>query len=380
MFDDSLTDEQRVLRDAAREFCQRRVVPRAEQFDHDGAIPDDVFSEMAQLGYFGLRVPESYGGMDCDPIAYTLVIEEFARACAGLAITISVQNALVCGAIKNHGTEDQKKAWLPQLVDGALSAYALTEPGAGTDAGSLRASARRSGNEYILNGEKCFVTNASLAKFIVVFASTDLDAGSKGISAFVVASDTAGIGIGKPERKLGLRASDTRSISFCDARVPAGSRLGEEGAGYKIALSQLAHGRLGVAAQALGIGEAAFAAARQYARERKQFGRPIAEFQAIAFKLADMRIKLDASRLLLDRAVRLQAADKPFAREAAEAKVFASESANWVANEALQIHGGYGYMVEYPVERYFRDARVTTIYEGTSEAQRIVISRAILSQ
>ena len=368
------------MRDAAREFAEKRIYPNAERFDHEERLPDDLLAELGQLGYFGMLTPEQYGGMGLDPISNALVIEEFARACAGLAITISAHSSLVAGAISNFGNEEQKQKYLPRLASGEIGSYALTEPEAGTDAGSIRLSAKSDGDHYILNGSKSFVTSAGYAKLYVVFASTNPDAGHKGLLAIVVERDTPGLEIGKPERKLGIKSSDTRAIALSDVRVPKSNRLSAEGDGFKIALTQLDHGRIGVAVQALGIGEAALAQAREYAKVRRQFGHPIAEFQAVAFKLADMRLRLDASRLLIDRALRKLMAGERFTLEAAEAKLFSSETANWVANEAVQIHGGYGYMKEYAVERYFRDARITEIYEGTSEAQRIVISRAVLSE
>jgi len=380
VFDSVLTEEQRLMRDAAREFAEKRLYPNAERFDHEERLPDELLAELGELGYFGMLTPEEYGGMGLDPVSNALVIEEFARACAGLAITISAHSSLVSGAINSFGNQEQKRRYLPNLAKGEIGAYALTEPDAGTDAGSVRLSAASDGDHYVLNGTKAFVTSAGYAKLFVVFVCTNPEAGHKGLSALVVERATPGLEIGKAERKLGIKASDTRAISFTDSRVPKANRLGAEGDGLKIALTQLDYGRVGVALQALGIGEAALAQAREYAKVRRQFGRPIAEFQAIAFKLADMRLKLDASRLLIDRALRRMAAGERFTVEAAEAKLFSSESANWVANEAVQIHGGYGYMKEYAVERYFRDARITEIYEGTSEAQRIVISRAVLSE
>jgi hypothetical protein len=367
------------LRDTAREFAQKRLYPSAERFDRESRIPEELFKEMGDLGYFGLTIPESYGGMDVDPVAYALVLEEFARACAGLAIIVSVHNSLVAGAIARNGNDEQKGRFLPRLAAGEIGAYSLTEPDAGTDAAAIHLTARSDGGDYVLNGAKVFVTSAGLAKIFVVFVSTNPSAGSKGLSALIVESGAKGFEVGPPERKLGIKASDTRGLSFTDVRIPKANRLGQEGEGLKIALSQLDYGRLGVAVQALGIGEAAFAEAVKYSKERRQFGHALCEFQAIAFKMADMRLKLDASRLLIDHAFRELMAGRRFAMQAAEAKLFASEAANWVANEALQIHGGYGYMKEYPVERYFRDARITELYEGTSEAQRIVISRTILA-
>lgn len=380
MFDHLLTDDQRMMRDAAREYAEKRLYPNAEHYDREEHLPGDLLKELADLGYFGMLVPEAYGGMQLDPISYTLVVEEFSRACAGLGITVSLQNSIIAGLLVRFGTDEQRAKYLPLVAAGKMGAYSLTEPEAGTDAGGIRLAARGDGDFYILNGEKTFVTSAGFAEFIVVFGSTDPASGAKGLSAFLVDRNTPGVEVGKPERKLGIKCSDTRGLSFSDVRIPKTNRVGEEGQGLKIALSQLDHGRLGVAAQALGIGEAALREARRYAKQRHQFGKPIAEFQAIAFKLADMRLKLDAARLLLDRALRQQMAGERFTTEAAEAKLFASEAANWVADQAVQIHGGYGYMKEYPVERYFRDARITEIYEGTSEAQRIVISRAVLAE
>lgn len=334
---------------------------------------------MSELGYFSLLCPEEYGGMGLDAMSYAVVHEEFNRASAGLGIIMSVHNSLVGGAIKRYGSDAQRQEWLPAMCEGKLGAYCLSEPDSGTDAGSLRLSAQADGDEFILNGEKMFVTNADYAKFYLVFASTNLAAGSRGITAFLIDRNSRGLDVGKPERKMGIKCSDTRSIAFTDVRVPKKNLLGEEGQGFKIALAQLDHGRVGIAIQALAIGEAAYEEALKYSKVRRQFGRPICEFQAIAFKLADMRVKLDATRLMVDHAIRRMMDGQRITREASQAKLFASETANWVADQAVQIHGGYGYMKEYAVERYFRDARITEIYEGTSEAQRIVISRQILA-
>ncbi len=379
MFDHNLNDEQKMLREAARDYCDKRVRPSVEAWDHAERVPDEIFKEMTELGYFSLLCPEEYGGMGLDAMSYAVVHEEFNRASAGLGIVMSVHNSLVGGAIKRYGTEEQRKEWLPAMCEGKFGAYCLSEPDAGTDAGSLRLSMKSDGDYYILNGEKMFVTNADYAKFYLVFGSTNPGAGSRGITAVLVERNTPGIQVGKPERKMGIKCSDTRSIAFGDVRVPKKNRLGEEGQGFKIALAQLDHGRVGIAIQALAIGEAAYEEALKYSRVRKQFGRPICEFQAVAFKLADMRMKLDATRHLVDHAIRRMMDGQRITREASEAKLFASETANWVADQAVQIHGGYGYMKEYAVERYFRDARITEIYEGTSEAQRIVISRQILA-
>jgi alkylation response protein AidB-like acyl-CoA dehydrogenase len=379
VFDHTLNDEQKMLRDAAREYCDKRLRPYVEAWDHAERVPDEIFKEMTELGYFSLLCPEEYGGMALDAMSYAVVHEEFNRASAGLGIIMSVHNSLVGGAIKRYGTDEQKKTWLTAMCNGKLGAYCLSEPQSGTDAGSLKLSAKSDGDSYVLNGEKMFVTNADYAKFYLVFTSTNPSAGTKGITAILVDRNTPGVEVGKPERKMGIKCSDTRSVAFTDVRVPKANRLGDEGQGFKIAMSQLDHGRIGVAIQALAIGEAAYEEALKYSRVRQQFGKPICEFQAVAFKLADMRMKLDATRLMVDHAVRKMAAGDRVTREASEAKLFASETANWVADQAVQIHGGYGYMKEYAVERYFRDARITEIYEGTSEAQRIVISRAILA-
>lgn len=379
MFNDTLNDEQKMLRDAAREYCDKRLRPNVEAWDHAERVPDEIFKEMTELGYFSLLCPEEYGGMALDAMSYAVVHEEFNRASAGLGIIMSVHNSLVGGAIKRYGTDEQKRTWLTAMCNGKLGAYCLSEPNSGTDAGSLQLSAKSDGDSYVLNGEKMFVTNADYAKFYLVFTRTDQAAGTKGITAVLVDRNTPGVEVGKPERKMGIKCSDTRSVAFSDVRVPKANRLGDEGQGFKIALSQLDHGRIGVAIQGLAIGEAAFEEALKYSKQREQFGKPICEFQAVAFKLADMRMKLDATRLLVDYAVRKMANGERVTREASEAKLFASETANWVTDQAVQIHGGYGYMKEYAVERYFRDARITEIYEGTSEAQRIVISRAILN-
>ncbi|MBD3299611.1 MAG: acyl-CoA dehydrogenase [candidate division Zixibacteria bacterium] len=367
-----------MMRDAARDFANKRIYPNAEHWDKEGKLPDEIIRELGELGYLGMTIPEAYGGMQIDPLAYLLVVEEFSRANAGLGIMVSVQNTLCATAISLFGNDEQKQAYLPRLASGELGAYSLTEPDAGTDATSIHLTATSDGDDYVLNGSKAFVTNAGLAKIFIVFCTTDPEKGAKGLSALIIEAGTEGFEVGKAENKMGIKTSDTRGLTFDDCRVPKANRLGEEGEGIKIALTILDHGRMGVAAQAIGIGEAAFKEARDYSKERKQFGHPICDFQAIAFKLADMRVKLDASRLMLDRAVRTMISGKRFSMQASEAKLFASEACHWVANQAVQIHGGYGYIKEYPVERYFRDVRITELYEGTSEAQRIVISRAIL--
>lgn len=377
-----LSDDQVLLKQTAREFCQKRVKPHAEEFDRKGALPKELLSELADLGYFGLLVPEAYGGLGLDSISYVCVMDEFAQACASLEIVLSVHNSLVCHALASFAQDSLRQKYLPSLATGErLGAYCLSEPDAGTDAGGLLATARKDGDAYVLSGTKSWVTNGGLARVFLVFARTDPDAGRKGISCLLVDADSPGVGLGRPEDKLGLKASDTRQVSFADVRVPQDHVVGDLGRGLAVALAILDSGRLGVAAQSVGIAQAALDEALKYAQERHQFGRPIAEFQAIQFKLADMATRLDAARLLMYRAAYLK--DQPNSRPSKEvsmAKLFASEACNWIANEAVQIHGGYGYIKEYAVERYFRDARVTEIYEGTSEAQRMVISRELLGK
>jgi alkylation response protein AidB-like acyl-CoA dehydrogenase len=378
--DFELNEDQQMMRDAAREFAEKRLLPNAARYDEEERLPDELFAELAELGYMGMLIPEEYGGMGLDPISYACIVEEFAAACAGLSITLSVHNSLIGGTILAYGSEELKKTYLPRVASGDIGSYCLTEPGAGSDAAAIRTTAKRSGDSYVINGEKIFATSADYSKLYLAFCLTEPGKESHGISLFLIERDTPGVQVGKKEKKLGIRCSDTRSISFTDVRIPVGNMLGQENDGYKIALARLDHGRLGVAAQSVGIAEAAYAEALKYSKERKQFNRPISDFQAIAFKLADMRTRIDAARWLTYRAFSRAEKGERFSLEAAEAKLFASETANFVANEAVQIHGGYGYMKEYAVERYFRDARVTEIYEGTSEVQRIVISRHILRE
>ncbi|MCK4656526.1 MAG: acyl-CoA dehydrogenase family protein [candidate division Zixibacteria bacterium] len=377
--DFDLSEDQIMMRDSAREFADKRLKDIAEELDAKATMPDELLAETGELGYFGLLAPDQYGGLEVDMLSYALVIEEIARKCAGLAITLSVHNSLTIGAIATYGTDENKEKFLPKLATGEfIGAYSLSEPDSGTDAGSLKTTAIADGDHYILNGTKNWVSTAKWAKVFVVFVLTNPEAGSKGISCLVVEPETEGMSLGVPEKKMGLKCSDTRDISFLDAKVPKANLLGEEHNGFKIALSLLDNGRIGVASQALGIAQEAFNEALNYSKERKQFGRPICDFQAIQFKLADMAMRIDCARLMTYRAAVLKDTDGRYSKEISMAKLYASETANYVANQALQIHGGYGYVKEYPVERYFRDARVTEIYEGTSEAQRIVISRDLL--
>jgi alkylation response protein AidB-like acyl-CoA dehydrogenase len=377
--DFNLSEDQIMLRDTAREFAEKRLYPIAQEMDEKGETPDELLKEVADLGYFGLLAPEEYGGLNVDTLSYALIIEEISKACAGFAIAISVHNSLVIKAIQNFGTEAQKKEFLPRLAAGEIiGAYSLSEPNAGTDAGAIACRALPDGDYYIFNGTKSWVSTARQAGVFVVFALTDPEKGSKGISAILVPARTHGLTLGAPEKKMGMKCSDTRELSFMDAKIARSNLLGEENHGFKVALSLLDNGRIGIGAQALGIAGAAFDEALRYSKERKQFGQTICSFQAIQFKLADMATQIDAARLLVYRAAVLKDSPGVFSREISMAKLVASEVANFVANQAVQIHGGYGYVKEYPVERYFRDARVTEIYEGTSEAQRIVISRGLL--
>jgi alkylation response protein AidB-like acyl-CoA dehydrogenase len=377
--DYELTEEQRMVKEATADFAKNSLHPKSEEFDEKEEIPQEIYKELAGLGYLGMLLPEEYGGSNLDFVSYICAMEEFAKACAALEIALSVHNSLVCDAILKFGTEEQKKKYLPALARGEkIGAYSLTEPGSGTDAGSLRTSAVLQGDRYLVNGTKTFVTNGGIADLFVVFVLTKPELKSKGISCLLVEKGVEGFSIGAKEKKMGIKGSDTRELSFADSRIPKENLLGGENKGFKVALSLLNSGRIGVGAQCVGIAQAAFEESLKYSKERVQFGQPICNFQAIGFKLADMATEIDAARLLVYRAAHLKSKGEKCNIEASMAKLFASEVANRVVNEAVQIHGGYGYMKEYPVERYFRDARVTEIYEGTSEAQRIVISRDLL--
>ncbi len=377
--DFKLTEDQEMMRESAREFAQKRLLAIAEEMDAKEEIPEELLKEVGELGYFGLVAPEEYGGLAVDTLSYALVIEEIAKACAGLTIAISVHNSLVIKAIAMHGTDAQKDEYLPKLAAGEIiGAYSLSEPNSGTDAGSLKCQAKPDGDYYILNGTKSWVSTAKHAGIYIVFVSTDPANGSHGISAIIVPKDAKGMSLGAPEKKMGMKCSDTRELSFMDCKLPKTNILGKENEGFKIALSLLDNGRIGIGAQALGIAQAAYDEAVKYSKERKQFGKALADFQAIQFKLADMATQIHAARLLVYRAAWLKDQPGRHTMGISMAKLFASEAANFVCDQAVQIHGGYGYVKEYPVERYFRDARVTEIYEGTSEAQRMVISREIL--
>ena len=374
-----LTEEQELLRDTVRRFAEEVVAPRAQEIDASGEFPLETFRRAGELGLAGVYVPEEYGGGGMDVVSYCLAIEDISKVCASTGVILSVNNSLVCDPILRFGTEEQKRDFLAPLAAGAkLGCFALTEPEAGSDAAAVRTRARRDGDRYVLDGDKVFITNGTHADLALVFASTDPERKQRGMSCFVVPCDTPGFRRGHHEYKLGVQASGTTQLAFEGLSAPAAWRLGEEGEGFKIAMSALDGGRIGIAAQAVGIAQGAFDAALRYAKERRQFGRPIAEFQAIQFYLADMAMEIDAARLLVFKAAWVKENQKRYSLEAAQAKLFASETAQRVTNKALQIHGGYGYTREYSVERFFRDARITEIYEGTSEIQKMVIADWIL--
>lgn len=379
--DFELTEDQRLIQETVREFAQKKLKPLGRRIDEEEKIPDEIFSDLAAMNLFGMSVPAQYGGLELDPVSFTLAMEELAKASASVQVCLSVHNTLVCGAINRYGTDEQKKRYLPKLAKGELiGAYSLTEPSAGTDAGSLETTAILEDEAYIFNGTKSWCTNAGIAGIFIVFALTDKAAKSKGISCFIVEKGLDGFTFGKKEKKLSVKGSDTRELYFQDCRVPREAMLGKKNGGFKIALRLLDWGRVGIGAQALGIAQAAYEEALAYAKVRKQFGKTLAEFQAIAFKLADMTMNIEAARLLVYRAASLAGQGKSFVKEASMAKLFASEAANKIAYQAVQIFGAGGISEESEVERFFRDARVTEIYEGTSEAQRIVISREILKE
>ncbi|ANB36331.1 acyl-CoA dehydrogenase (plasmid) [Rhodovulum sulfidophilum] len=373
-----LTEEQDQIREAARAFAQGRLAPGAAARDRDHAFPRAELTELGELGFMGMLVPEAHGGSDTGMLAYALALEEIAAADGACSTIVSVHSSVGCMPILRYGTEEQKARFLPKMAAGEwIGGFALTEPQAGSDASALKTTARREGDHYVIDGAKQFITSGKNGAVVIVFAVTDKAAGKKGISAFIVPTDTQGYKVVSVERKLGQHATDTCALAFDNMRVPAENLLGAEGEGYRIALSNLEGGRIGIAAQAVGMARAAHEAALAYARERIAFGRPIVEHQAVAFKLADMATRIDAARLLVLRAAELRETGKPCLTEASMAKLFASEMAEEVCSAAIQIHGGYGYLADYPVERIYRDVRVCQIYEGTSEVQRMVIARGL---
>ena len=373
---DFLTEEQRMIRDMAREFAQAELAPHAGRWDEEGWIPDAVVAKLGELGFLGMVVPEEWGGTFSDYVAYALAIEEIAAGCASTATLMSVHNSVGCGPILAWGSSAQKRAWLPDMAAGRkIGCFCLTEPQAGSEANNLQTRAVLKDGRWVLNGSKQFVTNGKRAAVAIAFAVTDPDLGKKGLSAFIVPTDTPGFNSQKLEHKLGIRASDTCAIVLEDCAIPQENLLGPRGKGLAIALSNLEGGRIGIAAQALGIARAAFEAALGYARERTQFGKKLLEHQSIANYLADMHTRINAARLLILHAARMRTEGIACLSEASQAKLYASELAEWVCTKAIQIHGGYGYLADYPVERHYRDARITQIYEGTSEIQRLLIAR-----
>ncbi len=376
-----LTEEHKLLRENVRRFAEEVVKPRAKEIDETGEFPRAFFDQAGELGLAGVSVPEEYGGAGMDTVSYCVAIEEVSRVCATSGVILSVNNSLVCDPLLKFGSEEQKREFLAPLARGEkLGCFALTEPGAGSDAAGLRSTAVRDGDDYVLNGNKVFITNGTDADVALVFASVDLARKHKGITAFIVPADTPGYSHGTHEFKLGVNASGTTELAFQSMRVPARQRLGAEGEGFKVAMSTLDGGRIGIAAQAVGIAQGAFEGALAYAQQREQFNQKLVAFQAIQFYLADMQTELDAARLLTWKAAWAKDGGKRYTLEAAQAKLFASEMAQRVTNKALQIHGGYGYTKEYNVERYFRDARITEIYEGTSEIQKMVIADWVLNR
>jgi alkylation response protein AidB-like acyl-CoA dehydrogenase len=375
---DFLSEEQRMVRDMARDFAQGELAPNAARWDEEGYVPDATIAKMGELGLMGMLVPEEWGGTGADYLAYALAIEEIAAGCASAAVLMSVQNGLGCGCILSWGTEEQKQRWLPRLAAGqAYACFCLTEPQAGSEANNLKARAVLDGGQWKLTGTKQFITGGKRADLAIVFAVTDPDLGKKGLSAFVVPTDLPGFQPQKLEDKLGIRASDTCAIVLDGCAIPEDHLLGPRGKGLAVALSNLEGGRIGIAAQAVGIARAALEAAVAYAKERTQFGKKIVEHQSIGNLLADMHTRLNAARLMVHHAARMRSSGLPCLSEASQAKLFASEAAEWIASKAIQVHGGYGYLRDYPVERHYRDARITQIYEGTSEIQRLLIARTL---
>jgi butyryl-CoA dehydrogenase len=374
-----LTEEQKLLQRTVREFAEAEVKPLAAEIDETGQFPRETLRKAAELGLTGISVAEEWGGAGMDHMSYAIVMEEIARVCASTSVILSVQNSLYCGTLEKFGTDEQKKKFLVPFARGEkIGCYALTEPQAGSNAAALTTKAVRKGDRYVVNGTKAWITNGGVADAGVIYVNTQPEKGEKGITALVIEKGTPGFSVGKEEKKLGIHATACVELSFVDCEVPAANRIGNEGDGYKIALTTLDGGRIGIASQATGIAQGAFEASLAYARERQAFGHPIAEFQAIQFMLADMATEIDAARLLARRAAWKQDTGARFSMEAAIAKLFASEMATRVAHKAIQIHGGNGYSREYPVERAYRDARITEIYEGTSEIQRLVIAGWVL--
>jgi butyryl-CoA dehydrogenase len=378
--DFELGQDHKVLRDSVRAFVEKEIRPVARQIDEEHMIPDPLVAKMAELGFLGSYLPEEYGGAGLDILSYVIVVEEVSKACASSGVLISAHTSLCSGPIFSFGTEDQKRRWLPALNQGQrIGCFLLTEPDAGSDAGAITTSYRRDADGYLVNGSKIFITNGGYRGTGVVFATSDKSLKHKGISAFIVDLSSPGVVILRNEQKLGIRGSYTTAFALDNVRIPAENLLGSEGQGFKIAMDTLNGGRIGIAAQALGIAEGAFERALAYSKTRKQFGAPIADLQSIQFKLAEMHARIEAARLMTYKAACLKDAGKGYVLESALCKMVASEAATFVTKEALQIHGGYGYICDYEVERMFRDAKITEIYEGTNEVQRVIIAKLLLS-
>jgi alkylation response protein AidB-like acyl-CoA dehydrogenase len=372
------TEEQNMVRDMARDFAKNELAPHSERWDKEGWVDDEVIAQMGSLGLMGMFVPEEWEGANVDYISYALAVEEISAGDAAVGTIMSVHNSVGCGPLMQYGTEQQKQAWLKELASGrSIASFCLTEPQAGSEANNLKTRAVLKDGKWILNGSKQFTSNGKRAKLAIVFAVTDPDAGKKGISAFLVPTNTPGYIVNRVEKKMGIRASDTCAITLDDCAIPEENLLGQRGKGLAIALSNLEGGRIGIAAQALGISRAAFEAALRYSKERVQFNVPLIEHQSIANFLADMQTQINAARLLILQAASMRQRNEPCLSEASQAKLFASEMSEYVCSKAIQILGGYGYLEDYQVERYYRDARITQIYEGTSEVQRLVIARAL---
>ncbi|WNF37256.1 acyl-CoA dehydrogenase [Bacillaceae bacterium IKA-2] len=372
-------EEQEMMRKMVRDFAQEQIAPIIEHMEETDEFPIDVVKKMGELGLMGIPISEEYGGSGMDFISYIIAIHELSKVSATVGVILSVHTSVGTNPILYFGTEAQKQKFVPKLASGEyIGAFAITEPGAGSDAASIKTTAVRKGDHYVLNGSKIFITNAGEADTYIVSTKTDPNAGSRGITTFIVEKDTPGFSVGKKERKMGLHGSNTSELIFEDALVPAENILGAEGEGFKIAMANLDVGRIGIAAQSLGIAEAALEASITYAKERKQFGKPIGVQQGLGFKLADMATKVEAAKLLVYRAAHLREQGLPCGQESSMAKLFASKTAMEVSTEAIQVFGGYGYTKDYPVERYFRDAKVCEIYEGTSEIQKIVLSKHLL--
>ena len=374
-----LSQDHKVLRDSVRHFVEKEIKPIAMQIDEEHMIPDSLVKKLGEMGFLGSYLPEEYDGAGLDMLSYAIVVEEVSKACGSTGVLISAHTSLACGPIYSFGTEEQKQKWLPALNRGeVIGCFLLTEPDAGSDAGAIATTYRREGDEFVLNGSKIFITNGGYQGTGVVFATNDKSLKHRGVSAFIIDLQSPGVEILKNERKLGIRGSYTTAFALDGVRIPAENLLGREGEGFKIAMDTLNGGRIGIASQALGIAEGAFELALAYSKERKQFGHPICDLQAIQFKLADMYARIETSKLMTYKAACLKDAKKSYTMESAMCKMLASEAATFVTKEAIQIHGGYGFIVEYEVERMYRDAKITEIYEGTNEVQRVVISKLLL--